>query len=784
MAFTVETVGTLGSGAQRSATEGALATWEGVYDSVGGEQRAVLITDITDDVNFADWTSGGIIEIVSDVAGAQRTITPPSGGDHCLKFSDANITTVKIEDIICDGTGQATSQSGIYVHTGVTELTLNRCRTSNCEEHGLHVGSSALLETLTANNCIFNDNDVHGALLQYVATASTNTFTNCLAFDNGADGWNSTNNSNITRVFQNCIAMDNDSSDFETQASTTTTLDSCVSSDTSATAAGTDTNCAVSKTTYADYFLDHTAGNFTRTQNDSDGFGKTGNASLTPDRDYHYVERVNDTIGPFDYILGRQTHRKSLEFAGGYADIGSTLFAGLTAWTITGWVKWNALTNNTSPFFGNAATYNCAPTIRVHTGYTTSASIKCIAGNGSANVVNMYTTGTPIFVGVWHHLAFSYDGTTAVLYVDGVAQTMTEASSTLASQALHSSDTLRIGGGQSGSSAAFPGHQLDARVFNRAITAAEASDMADATKTTSTALDTLAHYKLESSHPTLCFDSSGNEEHGTLSGSVTTDVESPVPFSFANEVGYSSTLSFDGSADYLTFPAAVKTTMSMANDWSLHLDYIVGATTGILFGSMNGATTDRFALGNGLRFSVQDATGQIDASVGGSTATGNRDRWVATWEASGRNLKIWRDGVANTGTLDANLPGSSGTWAMSSAGGSLFDSGEIIKMQVFSTNLSDAEALALSSGTAATTTPYATWDFEDGVGSIIADSTGSSHGSSISDPVWVVLPRDESDTTKDVRGDLLDYVPLTAADLRMNPPINRLVNALVNRSIG
>lgn len=763
MAFNVETVGTLGSGADHSASTGALAAWELSNQSAGGQQRAVLITSFEDDVNFSGWPSGEI-EIVSDVVGAQRTITAPSGGDHVLKFSDANITTVKIEDVICDGKShQATSQSGIYVHTGVAELTLNRCRTNDCEEHGLHVGSSALLETLTAANCIFNDNDVHGVLLQYVATESTNTFTNCISFGNGADGWNSTNDGNVIRVFENCIGMDNDSSDFETQASTTTTLDSCVSSDTSAEDSGTDTNCAVSKTTYADYFLDHTAGNFTRTQNDSDGFGIAGNASLTPDRDYYFIERANDTIGPFDYILGRQTHRKSLEFAGGYADIGSTLFAGLTAWTITGWVKWDSLTSNTSPFFGNAATYDCAPTIRLHTTYTTSAAIRCNAGNGSAYIVDMYTSGDPVFVNVWHHLAFSYDGTDAVLYVDGVAQTVTEASSTLASQALSSSDTLRIGGGQSSSSAAFSGHQLDARVYDRAITAAEASDLADATKTTSTALDTLAHYKLESGHPTLCFDSSGNEEHGTLSGSVTTDLESPVPFSFANEVGYSSSLKFDGNvvypaiADHLTFPAAIKTTMSVANDWSLHIDYIAGETTGVLFGTRNGADTDKFALGNGNRCSVQDSTGQINASVSGSSVSGNRDRWVVTWEASGRNLKTWRDGVANTGTLAANLPGSSGTWAMASAGGSLFDSGELIKMQVFATNLSDSEALALSQGTAATTAPYASYDFEDGVGLVVADSKGSAHAEVVKNPVWVVIPRDESDVRLDVRGDLLDF---------------------------
>lgn len=745
MAFNVETVGTLGSGADRSATEGALAAWEVANDSEGGEQRAVLITDITDNVTFAGWDSGGIIEIVSDVEGAQRTITAPSGGDHVLKFSDANITTVKIEDVICDGKShQATSQSGIYVHTGVAELTLNRCRTNDCEEHGLHVGSSALLETLTAANCIFNDNDVHGVLLQYVATESTNTFTNCISFGNGADGWNSTNDGNIIRVFENCIGMDNDSSDFETQASTTTTLDSCVSSDTSAEDSGTDTNCAVSKTTYADYFLDHTAGNFTRTQNDSDGFGITGNASLTPARDYYFIERANDTIGPFDLIIGRQTHRISKLFNGtdGFVDVGDTSASikGISFW--------------------------CRPSVVVsHTD-----SLLSLNSSDTITLVNDQVTTA------------GFSGATVTRYVDGVAGSTLVAN--VWQHVFVDSDTgfsaSNVHIGRAGS-VYFGGYLRDVRLYTTTVSAGDIADLADPEKTCSTALETAGHWKLESSHPVRAYDSSGNANHGGMAAAdVTNDLESPVPFSFANEVGYSSSLFFDGTAsypavtDHLTFPAAIKTTMSLTNDWSLHFDYIAGATTGILFGTMNGAATDRFALGNGTRCSVQDSTGQINASVSGSTASGTRYRWAVTWEASGRNLKIWRNGVANTSTLDANMPGTSGTWAMTNQGTGLFDRGELIKIQVFATNLSDAEALALSQGTAATTAPFASYDFEDGVGLVVADSEGSAHATVVKDPIWVVVPRDESDPTLDVRGDELTFSTATG------PPNQRSLSMQLN----
>jgi len=204
MAFTNKTVGAAGSGAD-FAGAASLQLWEEAQDTLGGEQRAQLITDIVDDVVFTGWPAGSIIEIVSDVAGVQRTITTPSSGQHIYRIVDANITTFDCLDITLDGTLQAANRHGVNSETGVTSLTLIRVRVTSCSSRGVFIQSGSLTATVNCENCIFEDSGFEGVLLQFVASASTNTFTNCLSFGNGGDGFECADDANITRVFDNSI---------------------------------------------------------------------------------------------------------------------------------------------------------------------------------------------------------------------------------------------------------------------------------------------------------------------------------------------------------------------------------------------------------------------------------------------------------------------------------------------------------------------------------------------------------------------------------------------------
>jgi len=747
MAFTESTVGTLGSGADYAASVGALQDWENNYDSDGGEQRAILITDIEDNVSFINWADDedNIIEIVSSEEGAQRKISSSSGAQYVLEFDDTNITNVTINDIWTDGTLQTSYRIGIYYKSGGGTLLLNRVRVSNSPSSGLKLSSASDLTTVTLNNCIADNNAAHGFHPQ--ATSCTLTYSNCGCFSNGADGFGTEDDATQINIFQNCLSMGN-SNDFRDQPNGVTRLYNCVSGDATANYGNHNVKDSVaSSQSSTGVFLDFAGGNFSRTKSDTDAFSITGSASLTPATDYHFATRKNDTIGPFDYILGRQTHRISKQFNGtdGFIDVGD-VSASIKG--ISFWIKASVVVSHTD-------------------------AILDLNGTDTITLVDDQVTAT------------GFSGATLTRYVDGVA------GSTLAANVWHhvfvDSDTgfsaSNVHIGRAGS-VYFGGYLRDVRLYTGTVSAGDIADIADIDKTCSTALETAGHWKLESSHPILAFDSSGNENHGGMAAAdVTNDLESPVPFSFANEVGYSSSLFFDGVADYLTFPDTIKDSFLSSGDWSFYFDYVQGATTGVLFGTRSENNSgSAFGISEIKRVTHDDFEDDASSITNYNPpaphpTSGDRVRWVATWENSTRSFAIYRNGSLGLvpGANNAIVTASAGVWAMTWTGGAYFTSGELIQIKVWRTNISDADADTLSTdGTLPSETPYADFALTDGVGSVISDSVGSSHGSSYSSPIWVVVPRDESDPTKDVRGDELSFSTATG------PPNQRSLSMQLN----
>ena len=82
------------------------------------------------------------------------------------------------------------------------------------------------------------------------------------------------------------------------------------------------------------------------------------------------------------------------------------------------------------------------------------------------------TNGPAVPLGVWTHLAVTYDGTTLRLYVNGVLRSSTAASGGIAA----STAPLRIGGNTVFSvpgTEYFAGLIDEVRIYNRALSAAE-----------------------------------------------------------------------------------------------------------------------------------------------------------------------------------------------------------------------------------------------------------------------------------------------------------------------
>ena len=83
----------------------------------------------------------------------------------------------------------------------------------------------------------------------------------------------------------------------------------------------------------------------------------------------------------------------------------------------------------------------------------------------------LVSTSTPPSLGVWHHVAYTYDGTTHKLYIDGALV----CTSTAAPNA-HAVTRAQLGAYNSGGS--FNGGLDDIRIYNAALTATQVANLA------------------------------------------------------------------------------------------------------------------------------------------------------------------------------------------------------------------------------------------------------------------------------------------------------------------
>lgn len=306
MAFTESTVGTLGSGADFAATIGALQLWENARQVITAEERAVLITDIQDDVTITGWpTAGTSIEIISNTVGVKRTIASPVGGISVLNFDDVEITSILLRDLILDGANTAVS-FGLQLQRGCNTVTMDRIILQNHTFGGMRMREVSNCTTLNLDNCIIVDNITEGIQLLKTDVANTVTLRNCLITGNTTIGIIWVSNANVSVIQYNCLILNN-TPDMPSIAGSLAniTTDSCVSSDASASfATNGPTNVAINKTAFADYFVDFAGGDFHRAQNDTDAFGITSSVAATePPEDYDLITRVDNTLGPFEFVL-------------------------------------------------------------------------------------------------------------------------------------------------------------------------------------------------------------------------------------------------------------------------------------------------------------------------------------------------------------------------------------------------------------------------------------------------------------------------------------------------
>ncbi|MBT4095807.1 MAG: hypothetical protein HOE85_17745 [Nitrospinaceae bacterium] len=128
---------------------------------------------------------------------------------------------------------------------------------------------------------------------------------------------------------------------------------------------------------------------------------------------------------------------------------------------------------------------------------------------------------TNVSINAWHHLLITYNTTTPttkpLIYLDGVAQAVTIATSPTGTPLTGVGEMLYIGTGRD-LARDFDGYISGIRLYTRALTAAEAAAHYAGTYTDETNL--VGHWQLNDASGTTATDSSGTGNDGTLSGSA------------------------------------------------------------------------------------------------------------------------------------------------------------------------------------------------------------------------------------------------------------------------
>jgi hypothetical protein len=151
--------------------------------------------------------------------------------------------------------------------------------------------------------------------------------------------------------------------------------------------------------------------------------------------------------------------------------IPSGIWSGLSAVTVAAWFKLDTAQSNRN-IIGGWATGG----LQILTRLQSSGALQCyIYASGAVGGNVNLTAGT----GTWTHMAMTYNGSTMVGYLDGVAGSTTYSPSGAVNTP--TTPVPAIGYGGSGSAYAIDGLIADARTYDRALSAGEIADLASGT---------------------------------------------------------------------------------------------------------------------------------------------------------------------------------------------------------------------------------------------------------------------------------------------------------------
>lgn len=326
---------------------------------------------------------------------------------------------------------------------------------------------------------------------------------------------------------------------------------------------------------------------------------------------------------------------------------------------------------------------------------------------------------TSLIDDIWYFAAFTYDGTTMRVYLEGVlvgsaAYTGTVSADTTVAVAL---GNLPAGAGNR----AFNGALDEVALFDKELTASQIFALY-----TAAGGGLRGHWKFTETSGTTATDSSPQQNNGTYTNGVVLASSGPYPGP-GNKAA-----NFDGSDDYVTMPNEKLYDLTDAITvaaW-IKVDAFDDTDQAIVSKGNNAWSLQRDGNNNGVSFYCRN----LSTDTVASTVNVNDGRWhYVAGVYTGSQLQIYVDGilsnsVSSTGSIRENNRAVD-IGRCNQGGGREFD-GSIHDVRLYSRALSAAEVAELYG-------LIGHWKLDETSGSVAADSSGMGlNGTVIGPPTW------------------------------------------------
>ena len=383
--------------------------------------------------------------------------------------------------------------------------------------------------------------------------------------------------------------------------------------------------------------------------------------------------------------------------------------------------------------------------------------------NTDAGKTAIFTTSSaPISNNTYHNVIITNDGDLSSsdhvkLYVDGSPVSWARTGGTIDGIVSNAFNLFLAARNINGSAGSLYGGNMDSfAIYPKVLSSAEIAAIQNHEYPTGSTL----FYKCDEQSGTIAYDSSGNASHGAITNAtLSTFHATQKEYSFQNQVGYNQNVYFDG-VYYIALPTDI---LASATAMSVTCWFKADNTDGSnrLFNFYKTPDSPE------VRLDVRSDTVELnvyDAANGGQqgkvfTAFTDTAEWhhvAFTLNKSGTwTGKLYLDG-AEVGTPETGMSLTIPAAATGVQIGNLF-AGSIKDVRVYNTELSSADITTIYGGGAVPTGLVGQYEI-DSTASTSPDISGNDNdGTWTAAASYLYFPRDESDPTKDVLGNALNY---------------------------